>query len=175
MRFNPLSTDDSPPEIETAPAPRERAAKPRFGPAAATSMAAPAQAVVLTPNAAKRGIELHFNNTPPLPVNHPKICEATREVLKDAGWRWSRFGNCWFIRDTPENRAWATDFIAHFSAPPVTPQQFAGGLPPAIVSEAEAAAAREVGIQIVEPPSTRHPVIDVVTIPAWRRALIRHS
>lgn len=44
-------------------------------------------------NNAKNGIELYFSTVPAL---------AIRESLKNAGWRWSRFGGCWYNKQSEE-------------------------------------------------------------------------
>ncbi|MDE2102881.1 MAG: hypothetical protein KGL39_36895 [Patescibacteria group bacterium] len=53
-------------------------------------------------NAAKCGIELHFPDKP---------SDAVRAELKGAGFRWSRFSSCWYVKDTPEKRAWVQAFV----------------------------------------------------------------
>jgi len=68
-------------------------------------MASPARTnycVAFSENVAKKGIELRFDRVP---------SEVTRTELKNAGWRWSRFGGCWYARDHPVNRQWANEFI----------------------------------------------------------------
>lgn len=49
-------------------------------------------------NNAKNGIELYFSTVPAL---------AIRESLKNAGWRWSRFGGCWYNKQSEENLTFA--------------------------------------------------------------------
>lgn len=44
-------------------------------------------------NNAKKGIEIYFSTVPAL---------AIRESLKNAGWRWSRFGGCWYNKQSEE-------------------------------------------------------------------------
>lgn len=49
-------------------------------------------------NEEKNGVELYFNSCPAL---------ETRENLKSNGWRWSRFGGCWYNQHTEENLKFA--------------------------------------------------------------------
>jgi len=55
-------------------------------------------AVTMTENPEKGGIELRFPAKP---------CTAVLDSLKGAGWRWSRFSACWWHRDTDNARAFA--------------------------------------------------------------------
>lgn len=51
--------------------------------------------VTLTENREKGGIEIRFPAKP-----HADVLA----MLKSYGWRWSRFGGCWWHRDTPDAR-----------------------------------------------------------------------
>jgi hypothetical protein len=72
--------------------------------------AAPAQAAesvtvgaaTLTENAAKGGIEIRFPGKPEASV---------LDALKSHGWRWSRFGACWYHRADDATRNWAKSFL----------------------------------------------------------------
>ncbi len=52
-------------------------------------------------NAEKQGIELYFPGKPDASV---------LEDLKANGWRWSRFNTCWYRKDTPDAREFASKF-----------------------------------------------------------------
>ena len=52
-------------------------------------------------NNEKNGVELYFNACP---------SEETRNTLKSNGWRWSKFGGCWYNKQTPENIQLAQSF-----------------------------------------------------------------
>jgi len=52
----------------------------------------------LTENHERDGLELRFPDKP---------ADAIRDALKAAGWRWSRFSGCWYIRRTPAARVFA--------------------------------------------------------------------
>ena len=52
-------------------------------------------------NTEKNGLEIRFNSRPP---------QTTLESLKSAGWRWSKFAACWWIKDSPSARGFATIF-----------------------------------------------------------------
>jgi len=56
--------------------------------------------VTVTLNAEKNGVEIRFPAKP---------TDAVRERLKANGWRWSRFSECWYHRDSPETRAFAQE------------------------------------------------------------------
>ena len=70
------------------------------------------QNVTLTENKSKNGLELRFPYIP---------AEVLRAELKAAGWRWSRFGGCWYVKASPEKRQWASEFVIRHSAPIKTP------------------------------------------------------
>lgn len=54
--------------------------------------------ITVSLNAAKNGVEIKFPSKPSADV---------RNVLKANGWRWSRFNEVWYHRDTPTNREFA--------------------------------------------------------------------
>ena len=58
-------------------------------------------------NTAKGGLEIYF---PAIPS------EEIRTMLKQYGWRFSRWNRCWYNRDTPTNRDFAYGFINKKSA-----------------------------------------------------------
>lgn len=64
-------------------------------------------------NNAKNGVELYFTACPPAEV---------RENLKSNGWRWSRFGGCWYNIQTAENVAFAQS-IAEGKQPTEQPKE----------------------------------------------------
>lgn len=70
---------------------------------AATTPAPPAKVfqATLTINTEKHGIELRFPSKPAADV---------LATLKAHGWRWTRFGGCWYAKDTPEQRQLAEQF-----------------------------------------------------------------
>jgi hypothetical protein len=68
--------------------------------------------VALSINAEKHGLELRFPNIP---------AELIRAELKTSGWRWSRFGGCWYIKDTPERRTSAEALVARLNQPAIVP------------------------------------------------------
>ena len=76
----------------TAPAPKAAPAAP-----------APVTGVTVTENTAKNGIEIRFPAKP---------SAAVLASLKSHGWRWTRFGGCWYNRATAENRAFAASLCA---------------------------------------------------------------
>jgi hypothetical protein len=57
--------------------------------------------ITIVLNEEKNGIEIRFPGIPPA---------GTRDRLKAAGWRWSRFNGCWYAKDTPGNRKFAESF-----------------------------------------------------------------
>lgn len=59
--------------------------------------------VTVTINEEKNGVEIRFPSKPSAEVI---------EGLKLNKWRWSRFGGCWYNRDTEENRAYANALAA---------------------------------------------------------------
>lgn len=61
------------------------------------------EGVTVTLNAEKKGVEIRFPSIP---------SEEVRTKLKGEGWRWSRFGGCWYNRDTEENRRFANALVA---------------------------------------------------------------
>lgn len=54
--------------------------------------------VEVTENKAKHGIEIRFAEKP---------AKEVLDGLKANGWRWTRFGGCWYNRATDENRTYA--------------------------------------------------------------------
>jgi len=66
-----------------------------------TAPEAPADAVTVKANTEKNGLEIRFNSRPP---------QTTLESLKAAGWRWSKFAACWWIKDSPSARGFASLF-----------------------------------------------------------------
>lgn len=52
-------------------------------------------AVTITENAARNGIEIRFPAMPSAEI---------RDFMKTRFWRWSKFSKCWYHRDTPEAR-----------------------------------------------------------------------
>ena len=68
----------------------------------------PAQpGATVTENEEKNGVELRFPSKPG---------ESIRADLKAHGWRWSRFGKCWYKRRTPEALAYAHEIAGKVSA-----------------------------------------------------------
>ncbi len=65
----------------------------------------------LSENPRFNGLELRFAVKPAEPI---------REEMKTRGWRWTRFGGCWYHRNTPDNRAFAEALIARLMVPAVT-------------------------------------------------------
>jgi hypothetical protein len=57
--------------------------------------------VTVTKNTERNGVEIRFDKKP---------ATETLDTLKAHGWRWSRFGVCWYNRDTPENMSFALTF-----------------------------------------------------------------
>lgn len=57
--------------------------------------------ITITLNEAKNGIEIRFPGKPD---------EDIRQMLKDAGWKWSRFNKCWYAPDKESNRIFAEQF-----------------------------------------------------------------
>jgi hypothetical protein len=64
--------------------------------------------VTVSENDAKDGIEIRFGAKPAAEV---------LERLKGAGWRWSRFGKCWYARRTAAARAFAEGIAGGTVAP----------------------------------------------------------
>ncbi|MEN6533368.1 MAG: hypothetical protein ABFD89_06875 [Bryobacteraceae bacterium] len=62
----------------------------------------PATRAIVTENKAKGGIEIRFPAKPAATV---------LDQLKANGWRWTRFGGCWYKRADAATRAWAAAFI----------------------------------------------------------------
>jgi len=54
--------------------------------------------VVVSENREKGGIELRFSTKP---------SQSVLDDLKSHGWRWTRFGKCWYAKATDENREYA--------------------------------------------------------------------
>lgn len=94
--------------------PEAPAAAPKAKPAPANPAPAPvpgASAVAtLTKNIEKSGIELRFAKKP---------AAETLDALKAAGWRWTRFGQCWYAKDTVENANFAARFLELPADPPI--------------------------------------------------------
>lgn len=59
---------------------------------------AAANAVTVTENTEKNGVEIRFSAIP---------SEEVRTELKSNGWRWTRFGGCWYNRMTTANMEYA--------------------------------------------------------------------
>lgn len=77
---------------------------PSSKPASARSVApGPVADVTVTFNREREGIELRFPSKPGADV---------LDRLKADGWRWSRFGSCWWHRDTQAARNSAAEFVA---------------------------------------------------------------
>ena len=55
-------------------------------------------AVTVTENTEKNGVEIRFPSMP---------SEEVRTELKSRNWRWSRFGGCWYNRMTDSNMEFA--------------------------------------------------------------------
>ena len=66
---------------------------------------AKAEGVEMRINEEKHGVEIRFAAIP---------SEAVRSDMKRHGWRWTRFGGCWYNRDTEENREYARRLVAEF-------------------------------------------------------------
>ncbi|MCK5610448.1 methyltransferase [Candidatus Pacearchaeota archaeon] len=49
-------------------------------------------------NKEKNGVEIFFDGKPPV---------ATRTLLKENGWRFTRFSSCWYNKNTPKNLSFA--------------------------------------------------------------------
>jgi hypothetical protein len=82
-----------------AAAPKTPAAAPEQAPDTNTApTVAAADAVTITENTAKQGIEIRFPAKPPA---------FLLESLKALGWRWSRHAGCWYAKATAEARAFA--------------------------------------------------------------------
>lgn len=63
------------------------------------------EGATMTLNEEKHGVEIRFAAIP---------SEAVRSDMKRNGWRWTRFGGCWYNRDTEENREYARRLVAEF-------------------------------------------------------------
>jgi len=104
-RFNPLAGSGAtvtvaPEEVETRPVPNHgRHRRWRHPPPVTRHVTV----ITLAPNPAQNGLQIYFPGKPD---------ETLRIELKGAGWRWSSWNVCWYHRDTPDNLAWATAFIA---------------------------------------------------------------
>jgi hypothetical protein len=59
-------------------------------------------------NADKGGVEIHFSSKP---------AEDVLAQIKGAGWRWSKFGRCWYTKDSPRARQFAETFTGVALAP----------------------------------------------------------
>jgi hypothetical protein len=102
-------------EIQFAKAYRSPETLPTFkGYSSATDSAAPAAGesvkvgdATMTENPAKGGIEIRFPSKPDGTV---------LATLKAHGWRWSRFGACWYHRADEASRTWAKAFLGHGEA-----------------------------------------------------------
>lgn len=137
MRFNPLkpdlNPDDHPSAADIAAARHlmsSRSAKLPVQPAYRTKprraraeepepgeLIARTDHATLKTNPAKGGIELKFAAKPADDALAPLRSQWP-------AWKWSRFGQLWYAKDTPENRQWAKDFlcgIAPASIPAVIP------------------------------------------------------
>lgn len=77
---------------------RKEAETDRNRPVAVAPVVAEGEAVTVTENTEKGGIEIRFASIP---------SEAVRTDLKAKGFRWSKFAKCWWIKATPEARAYA--------------------------------------------------------------------
>lgn len=64
------------------------------------------EAVTITENTEKNGIEIKFKSKPEKEI---------LDELKANGWRWSRFGGCWYTKNTPENMDFARTFTGQAS------------------------------------------------------------
>jgi len=71
-----------------------------------TAYVEPGDAPGLSENPKLNGLELRFAVKPAEPI---------RQEMKTHGWRWTRFGGCWYHRNTPENRAFAEALIARLT------------------------------------------------------------
>lgn len=67
----------------------------------------PVAEATVTENDEKDGIEIRFPDRPP---------QETLDALKANGWRWSRFGKCWYARRTPEARTFAENIAGQARA-----------------------------------------------------------
>lgn len=124
----------------------------------------------LTENKAKNGIELRFPQKP----------EAEMlELLKSAGWRWSRFSACWYQRDTPEQRAFAEQLlsgrneIASCSREPLGRAPEVADAPQSGQPQPEPASVTSSNIvPVAFSPSAFTPAITQRPVPAWKRAVM---
>lgn len=67
----------------------------------------------ITENAEKNGVEIRFPSKP---------AQGILDSLKANGWRWSKFGGCWYNRNTPESMAFAQALTSSDPGPdPDTP------------------------------------------------------
>ncbi len=133
-RFNPLKSSEPATSSIHAPA---------SAPTSAPSLSR--LAPTLTDNKAKDGIELRFPAKPAAEV---------LDQLKANGWRWSRFSSCWYQRNTPEQRAFAEQFLDRG---------------PAVPPSTTAAPTNVLPIHF-QPPADFQPAIQPV--PAWKRAML---
>ena len=90
-RYNPCKTPGAAPAASTP----EPAPEP-------ASLRTDISGVQLSLNAEKGGLELRFADKP---------SDDVRAQLKAAGFRWSRFSSCWYVKETPEKRAWVDNFL----------------------------------------------------------------
>jgi hypothetical protein len=67
---------------------------------AAAPVAGAVDGITVSRNAERSGLEIRFPSKPD---------DATRDRLKAAGWRWSRFSSCWYTRDSAAARTFAAE------------------------------------------------------------------
>lgn len=109
-------------------------------------------------NTEKQGVEIRFPSIP---------TEAIRARLKTAGWRWSRFSGCWYIRHSPENLEFARSFIAPVPDPIDPIQQIP--VAPDVEPTSETV---PIGIPPERLSYGQEPAID---LPEWKRRLFRRA
>lgn len=68
------------------------------GPAVESNVGQNVGAVTVTENEERDGVELRFPDKP---------AAAVLDRLKTNGWRWTRFGKCWYTKRTPASLAFA--------------------------------------------------------------------
>lgn len=154
------------------PGVRGRMAPPQGGPKIGEGI--PPASITLKENVEKKGLEIYFPSVP---------SEAVRTELKANGWRWSRFGGCWYIRQSTEARAFAEAFVVR-SLNPAAPVEMSR--PSTMVAPAQAGVPQTMPIvspEAISVPQTVHIVssqpeqaplrIASLSVPLWRQMLSR--